>query len=194
MHMIGQKNTNSVKTILYYGPKESIRCPFIPFFHEKIHAVISWLFFVKNRPFCEKHITLMPTICQKNVHSRQNTMLSCHFFILKTPCFHAQDQSKKVNSVKPTLYYCQKKWIGFPYFPNFHEKITALKPIFGQKRPFSKKQTAFISTFCQKTSILSRKWCSHVSFFRIFHKNPLLSCLYLVERRQFCENYTILRF
>ena len=30
-------------------------------------------------------------------------------------------------------------------------------------------------------------------FFIIFHKNPLLSCLYFVEKRLFCENFTILR-
>ena len=57
---------------------------------------------------------------------------------------------KYVNSVKTTFYYGPKKLIGFPNIPSFHQNIIALMPIFGQKRPFSKKQTALMSIFCQK--------------------------------------------
>ena len=121
--------------------------------------------------FCKKPSILWKTHSShahnlsKKLPFSQNTMLSCHFFILKTPCFHAQDQSKKVNSVKPTLYYGPKKWIGFPYFPNFHEKITALKPIFGQKTSTLKSKQHSCPYFVKKTSILSKTWCSPVLFF-----------------------------
>ena len=50
MHIIGQENANSAKTLLYYGPKESIACPFF------------LIFLSKKRPLS------------------QNTVLSCHFF------------------------------------------------------------------------------------------------------------------
>ena len=57
---------------------------------------------------------------------------------------------QNVNSIKTTLYYGRKKLIGFPYFPSFHEKITALAHIWSKKRPFSKNQTALMSIFSQK--------------------------------------------
>ena len=40
MPIFGQKNVNSVKITLYYGPKKSIGCPFFPIFHEKISALM----------------------------------------------------------------------------------------------------------------------------------------------------------
>ena len=33
--IFGQKNVNSFKTTIYYGPNKSIRCPFLPIFHKK---------------------------------------------------------------------------------------------------------------------------------------------------------------
>ena len=36
----GQKNVNSVKTILSYGPKKSKGCPFFPILHEKAPVFI----------------------------------------------------------------------------------------------------------------------------------------------------------
>ena len=74
MHMIGQKNVNSVKTTLYYGPKKSIGCLFFPISHEKITA-------------------LMSIICQKRPFSKTK-YLSCLYFVkktstlLKTKCSH----------------------------------------------------------------------------------------------------------
>ena len=74
MHMIGQKNINSVKPTPYYGPKKSIECPFFPISHEKITALMS--IFCQKRPFCK------------------NKQLSCPYFVrktstlLKTKCSH----------------------------------------------------------------------------------------------------------
>ena len=68
-----------------------------------------------------------------------------------------------------------------PFFPISDEKITALMSIFCQKRLFSKN----------KTSTLLKTKCSRV-IFSIFYKNPILLCPYLVKKRIFCQNYTIL--
>ena len=74
MHMIGQKNVNSVKTTLYYGPKKSIGCPFFPISHEKNTAFMS-------------------IFCQKRSFSKIK-QLSCLYFVkktstlLKTKCSH----------------------------------------------------------------------------------------------------------
>ena len=134
MPVFGQKNVNSAKTTLYYGPTKSIGCPFFPIFHEKIPA-------------------LMTIFCQKNVHSLKNKLLSCLYFVKKsilsktlrshviffsnfswkTPAVMPIFGQKNVNSVKTTLYYGSKKSIGCPFFPIFHEKINALMPIFYQK-------------------------------------------------------------
>ena len=77
---------------------------------------------------------------------------------------------KYVNSVKTTFYYGPKKLIRFPIIPSVHQNIIALMTIFGQKRPFSKKQTALMSIFFQKTSI-SKENSALMSFFsKIFQK------------------------
>ena len=84
--IFGQKNVNSVKTTLYYGPKKSIRCPFFPIFHEQITALMPL--------FCYQNVHFLKTLCfhanilSKNVNPLKNTMLSCHFFQIvneKTP-------------------------------------------------------------------------------------------------------------
>ena len=87
---------------------------------------------------------------------------------------------KNVNSVKTTLYYGSKKSIGCPFFPISHEKIIALMSIFCQKRPFSKKNSSHVPIFQESVHSLKKR-CSHVIFFIFFHKNPILSCPFLVK-------------
>ena len=54
------KNVNSVKTILYYGPKKSVEYHYFPIFHEKITA-------------------LMSILCQKNINFvKKNTLSQAH--------------------------------------------------------------------------------------------------------------------
>ena len=62
---------------------------------------------------------------------------------------------------------------SFPKIPLFHEKITALMPIFIQKYVYSlKKHTALMPILVKKTYILSKTQCSHVLFFfNFFMKN-----------------------
>ena len=100
---------------------------------------------------------------------------------------------KNVNSIKTTLYYGPKKSIGCPFFPIFYEKIIFLMPIFYQKNVHSLKNTMLSCPhFVKKTSIFSITQCSHVIFLKYFMKNPPVLCPYLVNKRQFCQNYTIL--
>ena len=40
---------------------------------------------------------------------------------------------KNVNFVKIKLYYGPEKSIRYPFFPIFHDKISAVMPIFFQK-------------------------------------------------------------
>ena len=115
----------------------------------------------------------------------QNTVLSCPFFSKfswKTPCSHAHDWSKKRKFCQNYTLLWAKKVNRMPFFPISDEKITALMSIFCQKRLFSKN----------KTSTLLKTKCSRVIFSFFFYKNPILLCPYLVKKRIFCQNYTIL--
>ena len=91
----------------------------------------------KNGHSLKKHTAAMPIVCQINVHSLKNTVLSCNFFnfFMKTPLFSSPLVTKNENSVKSTLYYGAKNSIGC-LFPRF----------------FTKKITMLI--FCQKTFIV----------------------------------------
>ena len=92
--------------------------------------------------------------------------------------------SKNVNSVKTTVYYRPKKSGCLVFSSIFHEKITALMPIFCHKTFLSpKKLTTVLPYFVKKLSIFSKTQCSNVIFFQIFMKNPLLSCPYLVQKK-----------
>ena len=111
--------------------------------------------------------------------------------------------SKKYTVLKPIL--CQNKrpvlsktlcsYVTFSHI--FHEKPSAVKPIFGQKNvnsvktlypyfikicPFSKNHTLFsYPYFVKKTSILTKKHCSHITFSNFDMKNLLLLYPYLVK-------------
>ena len=92
--------------------------------------------------------------------------------------------SRNINSVKTTVYYRPKKSRCHVFSSIFHEKITALMPIFCQKNFLSpKKLTTVLPYFVKKPSIPSKTQCSNVIFFQIFMKNPLLSCPYLVKKK-----------
>ena len=129
-----KNNINFVKTMLYYWPKKSIRCPFFPIFNDKI-------------------TTLMPIFCQKNIKSLKNMLFSCPCFInqtsilskrrcflviffkffIKNPFLSGPYLVKKnVNSVKTTLYYRPKRSIEHLIWSEFSRKITLIH-IFYQK-------------------------------------------------------------
>ena len=84
--------------------------------------------------------------------------LSCPYFAKKTSilgkahCSQVYILSKNVQSLKNTALML--------FFQIFHEKLPAVKPIFGQK----KRQ------FCQNYTILWAQKDNKMSFFPIFHK------------------------
>ena len=134
--------------------------------------------------FHEKITTLMPTFCQKNVHSLKNTLFSCPYFVKKTSIlsktpssqvfffiFHVKPNAvmpifgeNNVNSVTTTLDYGPKKSIGCPFFLHFSRKnhyCHAL--ILPKKHPFSKKHAAFTPIFFKNRYVY-------------YLKNTVLSC------------------
>ena len=66
---IWSKNVNSVKNS-HYGPKKSIGCPFLPFFHEKLLPNAHIYFQKEKRPFTKNTLLSWP-FCRKNVHCRR---------------------------------------------------------------------------------------------------------------------------
>ena len=117
--------------------KKVNRIPFFPIFHEK-NLCSQARTFLKNVNFLKKlcshaHILsektsiLSKTLCSQAIFS--------HFFIKSSSC-HAQIWSKRrqfcQNHIRNYMDYTPKKSIGCPFFPIFHEKITALIPIFCQ--------------------------------------------------------------
>ena len=138
MPIFGQKNVNSVKTTLYYGPTKSIGCPFFPICHEKITALMP-IFGQKNVLSLEKKLCSHAHILSAKTSILSKTLCSqaifSHFFIKSSSC-HAQIWSKRrqfcQNHIRNYMDYTPKKSIGCPFFPIFHEKITALIPIFCQ--------------------------------------------------------------
>ena len=59
--------------------KKINRMPFFSDFELKNHSSHAH-FLSKKRQFSKKHNALMPTFCQKNVHSLKNIVPSCYFF------------------------------------------------------------------------------------------------------------------
>ena len=151
-------------------PFSQKHCALMSFFFQNFHekpllsspylvkrtSILSKLHFILGQKSCRnaffsifvwKITALMPIFCQKNVHSLKNTLFSFHE---KPPAVKPNGQ-KSHKSVKTTLYYGPKKSKGYPFFPIFHEKMTARMTIFCQKKySFSKKHTAIIPIFVQK--------------------------------------------
>ena len=100
---------------------------------------------------------------------------------------------KNVNSVKNT-HYGPKKSIGCHFFSIFSRKNYCLMPIY----IFKNKNVHSLITHYSHANILSKKrpfsqkHCALMSIKKKIMKNPLLSCLYLIKKRQFCQNNTIL--
>ena len=126
-----QKNVNSAKTRLYFGPKKSKGCLFFRFFTK--NKLFSCPYIAKNNVHSLKTRCFHAHIFQKYVHYLKNTVLSCHFFQFfqeNPPSVMPIFVPKNVNSVKITLYYGLKTSIGYSFFPIFQEKITVFIPYF----------------------------------------------------------------
>jgi len=133
----------------------------------------------------------MSILCQKNVHSPKNMVLSYHLCktFHKNPYCHAHIWSKNVNSMKATLFYGLKKSKGCP-FSRIFKKISLLScPYFIKNTPILKKNTVLSRPYFVKKNVHSlKKLYSHVILSQIFMKNSLPSCTYLVKKRIFCRN------
>ena len=98
-----------------------------------------------------------------------STPLSCPCLVKKT-------------SILSKLHIITKKVNRMSFFSDISRKKFALMLIYFQKKTsIIQKNTASCPYFVEKTSILSETLCSYVNFFKIFIKNPLLSCPYLIK-------------
>ena len=81
----------------------------------------------------------MPILCQKNVHSLKNTVLSCQIFHEKPPAA-MPIFGKKTAILSKLQYIIGQKVKGCPFLPIFDVKITAHMPMFCQKNVHSLKK------------------------------------------------------
>ena len=102
----------------------------------------------------------MPIFSQENVHSQ------------KTHCSQVHILSKYVQSLKNTAL--------MSFFQNFHEKLSAVKPIFGQKNV-----NAVNTTLCYGPN--KSIWCPFSWFFT---KNNWSHARILSKKRPFFKNHT----
>ena len=123
---IWSKHVNSVKNP-HYGPKKSIGCPFLPFFHENYCLMPIYIFKKKNVRSLKTHYSHDHFVEKTYILSElRNIVLLCQLKKnMKNPLLSCP-WSKNVNSVKTTLYYEPKKSVWRPFFPIYHEKIIAL--------------------------------------------------------------------
>ena len=144
---------------------------FFQLLYEKPRAVIPYL--IKKSQFCQNYIILwikkvkrMPFFYK---FSAKKSPLSCPYFVKKTSilkkthCSQVHILSKYVQFLKNTAL--------MSFFQNFHEKLSAVKPIFGQKNVNSVKTT----------NILWAQKDNKMSFFPDL-KKKILSCQYFVNK------------
>ena len=76
------------------------------------------------------------------------------------------------------------------FSPIFHEKVTALLPIFCQKNVPSPKTHSFHVNYCSKTRLFSQKHNALISFFSNFSlKTPTFMSILFGPKRQLCPNH-----
>ena len=151
----------------------------------KNHYLLTYRYFVKNRPYSRKHSALMPIFCQKMYIiclNHRALMSFFSYFLQEKPNFVMPIYGKKnFNSAKTTRYYGPQKSIWSSCFWFLTKWITALKTIFCQKMSILWKANCYILIFCQNMSILSMTTWSYVILFQFFMRNSLLGCPYLVK-------------
>ena len=125
----------------------------------------------KKRPFCKNTMLFCPYFVNKTSilsKTRYSHVIFLKFF-MKHPFMSCPYLVKNTSILSKLRYiYELKKSIGCPFFQIFHEKLTALMPL------FCYKNVNFLQTLCSYAHILSKnvnylqKQCSHVIFFKIF--------------------------
>ena len=78
------KNVNSVKTTLYYKPKNSIRPPFVRIY---IKSTALMPIFYQKTSILKKHIVLTPIFCKKmSIRSKTRCSRVIFKILMKNPC------------------------------------------------------------------------------------------------------------
>ena len=138
MPIFGQKTSILLKLHYFMVIKVKRMLFLFRFFMKK--SLLSCSYFIKNTSILLKHTALIPILVKKTSILSKTRCSHVFFFFkffIKNSCCRAHDWSKNVNSVKTTLYSGPKKSIWCPFF------------LF-----LTKKNTALMSIFCQKTFIL----------------------------------------
>ena len=118
------------------------------------NTLFIFTYYIKKCPFSQRYNALMSFFSN---------------FPWKTPCCRVPIWwNKKVNSVKTTPYYGQKKFIRCLFF-RFREKIDALVSIFCQNMY---KHTALMPIFCQLNTLSLKNTILLCHFCRIFDEKP----------------------
>ena len=125
-------NKMSIQTKLHYIMGQKVnKMPFFPIFHEKNNALIP-IFYPKTSILWKKTLHNCPYFTNKTSFLSK-IQFSHDIFVeilMKNLLLSRSNLVKKVNFVKTTLYYRQKKMRMPIFFSIFHEKIIALVPIF----------------------------------------------------------------
>ena len=88
-----------------------------------------------------------------------------------------------------TIYKCGLSLGHWKQIIGLRWSIFGLQGLYLKKRTFSKNH---MHIYCHKKRTFSQKLCSHVIFSTFFVKTLPLSCIHLVKKCQFCQNYNIL--
>ena len=107
---------------------------------------------------------------QKKINRRQKCEFYSFLYFLIEKKYN-QKEGVKVKIMKA----------HFPVFSNFSRiNINPRAHILSKTTSIIKINATLMPIFCQKTSILSRKWCSHVIFFQNFSENtPYCQAYYI---------------
>ena len=125
---------------------------------------------------CQKMSILSKTLCSHVIFfhfSMKNPLLSIGIF-----------SQKHVNSVKITLYYGQKRQDDAIFSGYFIKTLCSHADILS-KNVHSLKKYSYSHILSEKRPF-SQNTLLSCHFFKLFMKNPLLSCPYLVIKYQFC--------
>ena len=134
MPIFGQKTSILLKLHYFMVIKVNRMLFLFRFFTKK--SLLSCPYFIKNTSILLKHTALIPILVKKTSILSKTRCSHVFFFFkffMKNSCYRAHDWSKNVNSVKTTLYSGPKKSIWCSFFLFLTKKITALMSIFCQK-------------------------------------------------------------
>ena len=114
-HILWAKKVNSI--------------PFFPIFYEKINTRMP-IFYQKNVLYKTRCAHAYSLSIKRPFSQKYNFHVIFFGFFMKNLMLSRSFWSRNINSVKTTVYYRPKKSGCLVFSSIFHEKITALMPIF----------------------------------------------------------------